>query len=553
MSSINLPLNPLIVRSFRARLRPAHMASWGLVTVTFCAFVFLIVYFTGIERITATREAAAKAALVPLIITQGFILMLLGTGSVASSLARERMAHLLDYQRLAPITPTRKIVGMLFGLPAREYFMFALTLPFVGYAVWASGFPLAKLAQFYIVFFISVWVYHMTGMVAGMAANKPWRATLQAQGLVVCLYLVLPSLSLVGFSFLEFLTVRPTFYALVAEEIRTESGPIGVARNWFQIERWQNFRFYEMSVHPTLVSIVVQLFALVSLFIVVHRKWREETLHPMSKGYAVLFFAGVQFFVLGSLWPHFTSDAMWQQLMTRLGLQLQPWAALTLSWVLFFVFLGIAMGLGGMLIYLVSPEAETTIKGWRRTRKRGGATLSSAGDAATGLPVTLLITLVTAAAFFVLVAVAERAERFGLWVPAWRHRAVAVGYVALILLFMQLAREQLSLRSALVGGFMLWVVPLFAFLILLAAQEAAVTGLYVGLACPVLGLYVVVSYMMGGGDPSMELEMVTEDIAPHLAPLTALSLGGYGIACVVLAGRWVRYRARLRRQAFRPA
>ena len=62
------------------------------------------------------------------------ILMGLGTGQVASGLARERLEQLVDYQRMTPMTPTAKILGYLFGLPIREYFLFALTLPFLAFA-----------------------------------------------------------------------------------------------------------------------------------------------------------------------------------------------------------------------------------------------------------------------------------------------------------------------------------------------------------------------------------------------------------------------------------
>lgn len=553
--SVNVIANPLVVRGVRSRLRPAAAATWGLITVAVTAFVFFIVYLTGVRRDVATPEAAAEATLVPIIIIQGLVLMLLGSGAVASGIARERMAHLLDYQRLTPMRPSAKIVGLLFGLPAREYFMFALTMPFVFYAVWKSGFPLGKLAQFYAVFFLSVWMYHMTGLVAGMVVDKPWRATLQAQGLVVVLYVVLPSLSMVGFSFLEFLTARPTFYSIVAEELqqaseaggRTGRGVQGIY-NWLEVRRWQEFRFFEMSLNPTLVSILVQLFVLVSLFLVVHRKWREEASHPVSKPFAIVFFACVQFFVLGSLWPHIRRTEMYAELFERLRLH-QIFSAgprLELVWIITFVALGIAGGLGAFFIHLVSPTEHEVVKGWRRTRKLGKRRLGWSSDAATGLPVTLSVIAVTGAVYWLLIELAERAGRFQGFTPGDYARWAPMAYLAAILLLVQFVREQASIRVAFVAGFLLWALPMFGFLIMLAAENAIVAGLYVGLPNPVLGIYATLSYMLGGNHPGVSLEVVPEDLAPHLRTLTIFGVAGYGGAAALLAVRWWAVRRRLR-------
>lgn len=543
--TLNIAANPLVVRGVRSRLRPMHAASWGLVTVAFTTFVFLIVYLTGVEREIASPADSARATLVPLIVIQGFILMLLGTGSVASGMARERMAHLLDYQRLTPMTPGAKIVGLMFGLPAREYFMFALTVPFVLYAAWAGELPWIKLAQFYLVFFTSVWTYHMTGLVAGMVVSRPWRASMQAQGLVVLLYLILPQLSLIGFSFVEFLTVRPTFYAMLLEELEQVRSVPQAAWDQFSIRRWQEFRFFEMSLHPIVCSLALQAFTLGSLFLVVHRKWRDESRHAFPKHVAIVFFACVEFFVVGSLWPHLTSQTMFDELLDRLSLHHQG-AGSELVWVIFFVHLAIAGTLGGLLIHLVTPESFTVIKGWRRAKKRGWRRPHWASDAASGMPVTIAIVAILVVAYALLLAVAGGAGRLeGLTPAAWRL-AAAPAYVAVVLLFVQLFREQASVQMSAVCGFILWAVPLFAFLILLASRDAVVGGMYAGLPSPPLGLYAALSLLLDDGGQGGGLGLVPGALRPHLQTLTALSVCGYGAGCVALAFRWRRHRRRLR-------
>ena len=66
--------------------------------------------------------------------------MFLGTGRVASITAEERESGLLDYQRMTPMNPFSKIIGYIFGIPAREYYMFFFTLPFLAHAVLVGNF-----------------------------------------------------------------------------------------------------------------------------------------------------------------------------------------------------------------------------------------------------------------------------------------------------------------------------------------------------------------------------------------------------------------------------
>lgn len=107
--------NPITVKGARARLRMKHIISWGVITLSVTAFVCLLAYLTGTERNIVDRATAARAMMVPIIVIQGILLMLVGTGAVASTLAREREGRLLDYHRMTPMSPVSKILGFLFG------------------------------------------------------------------------------------------------------------------------------------------------------------------------------------------------------------------------------------------------------------------------------------------------------------------------------------------------------------------------------------------------------------------------------------------------------
>ena len=134
--------NPLVIKGIRERLRIKQLIAWGLFALIITSFAYLTAYLEASDSQWVYDDEleewipgepspinGARAAFPVLLIAQGFILLFLGTGRVASGTAEEREIGLLDYQRMTPMNPFAKIVGYLFGLPAREHFMFLLTLP----------------------------------------------------------------------------------------------------------------------------------------------------------------------------------------------------------------------------------------------------------------------------------------------------------------------------------------------------------------------------------------------------------------------------------------
>ena len=86
---------------------------------------------------------------------------------------RGKETGLLDYQRMTPMSPFSKIGGYLFGLPAREYFMFFLTIPFLIHCVIVGKLPWLNIVHLYSVFFCSVLFYHLTAHVIGLVVPPP--------------------------------------------------------------------------------------------------------------------------------------------------------------------------------------------------------------------------------------------------------------------------------------------------------------------------------------------------------------------------------------------
>lgn len=535
--------NPIWQKSARARLRVPHLLSWGAITVTVTAFVALITYTTMTEQELASSSDAAKAVLPGLIVIQAVLLMMFGTGAVAAGVAQERDEGLLDYQRMTPMSPSAKILGYLFGLPVREYALFAMTLPFTAIAVAVSGFSLATLLHFYAVFFTSVWVYHMTGLAAGMVVPKPRLATMLSMGLVVALYFILPNLSRLGITFFEFLTIRPTFFGLVQQELPASMRAPAEASG---IDSFRDVPVFAGLMHPTAYTLLVQGFMLSVLYMIVWRKWRNQASHVLSKAGALYVFGGVLVFVLASVWAVVVQEDAYRQIFAALDrsfdrVQRSP-ETLELLLMLGALILGAAFL---FIVTTVTPSRHTVIEAWRRARRHGRSRLSTNADGASSLGVTLVMLGATIGAGAAVFLLAGRAAYYQAG-PGALPVLVLVAAVAGTGLFVQGLRESASLRVFGVVVFLLWMIPFFAMLILFSAFNEFELGSYVGLACPPVTLFYAVALVLDSTTPvpGVDPHFLPEDLRLDLWPIAATGALGYlGAGVLAQLARARRWRA----------
>ena len=218
-------MNPLILRGIRERLRLKHLIAAGLFSLILSSTIYFTAYLneanggwnyneqTGqMEQEEPSPVKGARHAFTFLLSLQGFYLMFLGTGRVAAISAEEKESGLMDYQRMTPMNPFSKILGYLFGLPAREYYMFALTLPFLLHCIIVGELAFENILHLYFVFFSSVVLYHLTAHVIGLVVPKPRAASWVSRIVVLGLYVFLPAFGQAGISFLSFLTILPTYF-----------------------------------------------------------------------------------------------------------------------------------------------------------------------------------------------------------------------------------------------------------------------------------------------------------------------------------------------------
>lgn len=534
--------NPVLKKCARSRLRLRHLLSWGTVVGTVTAFIFLMTYFTLTEREMTSSAEAARAVILPILIMQAIILMGLGTNSVAAGIAIERDSGRIDYHRMTPMSPTAKIFGFLFGLPARQYFLFAVTMPFLLAAVIIGGFSLSKLALFYLVFFTSVWTYHMTGMTAGMLSKKPWQAALFSVGSVFVVYFILPNLSQLGVTFFEFLTIRPTLMGMVYQEIeQMRPGMAPVAQEFVSgLDAFRPVPFFNWSLHPIAYTLLVQGALISLMFAMVQRKWRDQANHSLTKAQGVLAYTGVLVFLGASLWPMVTRrevlDGLYRNFLD--GPDELPMVLLILMMIASMI-----CGLSCLaLLIIATPTRHELAAGVRRARKLGRSSIGLNADAGSSLPTALVIMALTFASGWLFLRAAERGGHVIVGLPpVWAMIEPLVLFCAMAL-FVQGVLERFSSRFSYVLLFLLWAPPLFAGAILAGAFGQETAGLYMMLPCPPASIAMSMTNFFEQADlGAMEFDGSDDGADPRAMTLTAVA--GYSLAAMAIQVerfRWSR-------------
>ncbi len=475
--------NPLFLKSVANRLRLKPTIAWGTIVVLVSAFIYMVGYIAPIRRSSMDAHDAAGAAILWLLIIQGIILMFGGTGSVAHGVAEEREQGLIDYQRLHPMSNADKIMGYLFGLPVREYFLFGLTIPFTLLAALGGGVNLIRLGRLYLVFLALVLVYHLSGFVAGMVASKPRRASWFGRGAILVMYLLLPQVAHFGFTIFGYLTILPTG----AEVARAEWG---TTAEFAQAKSWESMPFFGIELHPTIFTLALQV-VLIALFVaILLRKWRHDSAQALSKWQSIAVFSGVQVLVLGSLSPLLMNPMRLFVLAAALRRE-NPNEALV---AVYYIFWCLAAFVGTLLLNTVTPNRDGLVVGWRRARKVGRKKPSRWADKSGSAWVAMAFGLLGAGSYAVLVALTgSRSEFFGTISPA---KAVVIPGITFlcVMLIVQGIRQTFGARGLALAIFGIGILPGMLSIVLIAAFSSPQAALYVGMPSPPVSLGITTMY-----------------------------------------------------------
>ncbi|MEO0795265.1 MAG: hypothetical protein AAFX93_08895 [Verrucomicrobiota bacterium] len=455
--------NPIFIRYCRAKLRPKPLIAWVLVVLSLTGFIFSLTYLLPLREESMTRVEAARLSLIPLFIIQCAILMFKGSFSVASGITREGMEGVLDYQRLAPLSPLQKIVGYLFGLPVLDYCLFAVTLPFLIFTVITGKIAVGHLVSLYSVFATSVLLYHMTAYMAGMVVTRRFLAGFISQTLMFVLYFILPNLKGLGYVFFEYLTVRPAVYYQLAQIVPDQVRPLlGV----------NHVDFFQLDFSIIGFSLVIQLLLFWVFAMVVYRKWRQETLHILGKHSSVIVYAGIVVALVGSMIPLIETGRIFPSIASQRFFHLEPnmvippEEAAIIPGIFGFLILALSMTMIGQM----TPTRDKQMKGWRRVFKYGRRRIPWGDDASSSLWHGLAITVAGIAGWCVFTRFLHTSHWYYRWDLGdgyWIWVALAI-FAPLI--FFQMIMELWGMR----GAFLLslgWLVMLFGAIILMAISD----------------------------------------------------------------------------------
>ena len=481
-------MNPLIRRGIRERLRAKNLVAAGIFSLILTATFYLAAFFDGMQVVVPAKESptgvaelafnpvnGSREAFTPLLFLQGFFLMFLGTGRIASVTAEEKESGLLDYQRMTPMTPLAKIFGYLFGLPAREYWMFLVTLPFLLHCVVAGKLPLWNILHLYAVFFCSVLLYHLTAHVIGLVVPRPRAASWVARLAVLGLYIFLPALGQAGISFLSFLTILPTYFGKVLPHLFAEGTQMGRFESQV-VQFWQEVPFFSISLSPTTFTFVMQGLILLALFLTGYRKWRLDSLPAFSKPMGLGLFATLQFLLLGSLWPFFSDgqasgllgsvvqlDPAQVGLPNQLKSDAHPALAMVVVQSTFFL---LSIGAILILINICCPNPHRRLKGIQRIQKLGLPAIPWLADEAPGLGFATLLALLAILPYALLHLLAVSSESIVSISSSPSSIIVPASFLLFCALSLRAAREQWFNLGF--WGFvgLLWLTPMLACLVL---------------------------------------------------------------------------------------
>jgi hypothetical protein len=291
--------NPIFLRYCKSRLR---VGGWIFVFIVFlfAGFIFGMIRAGRIHAAHTYSPDLERIMINPLLVLVGIVLFAIGTGQVAGGMTSEADEGGVDYQRLTPLTPMAKVVGYWLGLPIREIVSGLTVLPFFLWSAIRGQVPLAVWIPLLVVFTSTTLLYYMTGLVAGsVLKNRRW-AFLVSIGLVVLLYTVLPTLSGMGLVFLKYLTVTPS-YAEAARHLIPHH--FGETLGRLQDMAFPSVRFFNLDFNQWVFTLFTQGGLMLTLGMMVFRRWRQSEAHLLGKRAALGLFAWIHILLIGNALP----------------------------------------------------------------------------------------------------------------------------------------------------------------------------------------------------------------------------------------------------------
>ncbi|MGY8639587.1 MAG: hypothetical protein ACKVJU_00680 [Verrucomicrobiales bacterium] len=526
----NLAANPIFRRYCKSQLRPVSTGFWIVTVLIFVTFFFLLAYI-GAGKQWDDPAIQARAAIIPVIIIQGILLMVFGNGATTLAYVREAEEGIASYQRLTPMKPLAKVLGYLFGPPIRCYLLILLTLPFTIFGVVKGNIPLNDILQVASIFFVSGILYHLIGLFAATVIKRRLLAGIVSMGIVFLITIIMPLIiAKSGYQFFTHFTIWPVLNQhkseLIVESLLSQNPEFSEKdvkdAEWKDFRRrrgeWQFFQyqkhkilsetqgeiqFFQSKIPTFAFSFTVQCFLVFTFGVIIYRRWKSGTAHLLSKNFCLFVFGGILVLFLGTSLPLIESGQIFPSINTQFGRNYMASTAtqatvtegMGLSAACGFVTLLIA----NMLIQTITPSRDGYIKGLRRADKIGRRNPKVGSDEGTSLWHTIIIALLGAAAWYWFTNTLFESSAY----PEKSLPSHAFPIMAAVFLFAAIC---FSTTLQVFGKGVLWMSILFLWIVPLLASgicfisEGIVAGIYLTSPSAFASFFNSLTYLLDGPD-----------------------------------------------------
>jgi len=504
--------NPILLRYMRSRLRWNGLAAALILTLVITVFAFVISYNSAIRFSLDGSVNAYRTAFLPMFLIQVVLMMFIGTGAVASGITQEYEDGMVEYHRLTPMSPMAKIVGYLFGLPIREWFLFLVTSVFIGIIVVRGEVPMISIWKVYSVFFLSIILYHLIALVVVHSMKKKRVAGRVIQLLVIVLYFIFPLLSQFGLVFFEYLTVRPILKESMLEYIPNE---LGMKRILALDGNASSVPFFDQQLKAWNFSVIIMTSLTICFLVMLSRRWKDETSHLMSKPFGLAFFGFLMFFLIGNTLPVAKKGEMSitgsivelreQALMDRVS-RLKPndirvpqrqailenfrkkdrtWAKYVDAPIAQSIFGIICILFACVVIYIVTPVNEKYLLGLRRAKNLKKKWIPFHWDEASGFQVAMSILVILILTLYYFSTTLYQASTMPSEIRSLiTFIPIVCLYAALVVFTFYLVYEAWENKGLFMLILFIWVLPIMVMLVVAVQSSHATTLIWVSSISP---------------------------------------------------------------------
>jgi hypothetical protein len=436
--------NPLLVRHIRSNLRPPKPA-----------YITSIIVLLGSLLMFAGFKAGGLDS--PgfygfFFGCQALALHLAGTSQVASSISASNDSGILDFHRIAPLSPTATTLGFMFGGAVREYLVALILLPFTFACALLSDVGIVGFLTSTLVLISSTLLFHGLAITTGLVARPgKTRNINSALGFIVlgagaCTGLVSAGIPVPGM-----LSSGPA----LLEALNADAPRNAIAPTFFGVE-------LPVFVQSLFYQIPLTLF----LIVAATRRMKSANAMFFSKSSAVAFFATIAALCLGGVINHPLLKAGW----------LIP----TLAYVEFLIAI--------LMILSISPSQGQYQGGARRAKRISlGRPPLWQDDSSNRAAVFVIATLVMATVQVIHTLVPALNIDAQLWRVAGTAAAV-VAYFGFATQYYWLKYPRRGMLALMMFVFLFWLLPLFVAFLLAAMMQEEEMAFHVASLSPLFGI-----------------------------------------------------------------